>query len=319
MASVISLKGKKNIWGVKLENAPEGVVYIGRKMYMGGWRLEKSPFANPYTGNREEICQKYKEYITNNPKLMAMLSKLKGKTLACWCSPEQCHGDILRELIGNVDCGHVYVDHLPNRYDRKMGNGKWPIKVVSGVTCFNFNCSSGCRGIWKQLSPFYVKPKSFIEKMADGSRVKRRVTCIENLWQATKVESKYLRMDSGLPPPKKWWERRNKVWADPKAHRHVIPKEDRVNPNRAYSYWNGKYYPYSKARIRIYIYYYSRAVVKTEAYKKLADMVRRGHHIQILGPDGREFEDLEEELKNDDKPFGHELVLAALLKDEKVW
>jgi len=41
--------------------------------------------------------------------------------------------------------------------------------------------------------------------------------------------------------------------------------------------------------------------------------------VQILGPDGRSFSDLEAELKDTTKPFGHELVLAAMLRNERVW
>ena len=39
----------------------------------------------------------YKRDILNNPALYN-LDELKNKTLACWCSPEPCHGDILIEL-----------------------------------------------------------------------------------------------------------------------------------------------------------------------------------------------------------------------------
>lgn len=29
---------------------------------------------------------------------MKQLRELKGKTIACWCSPKKCHGDVLAEL-----------------------------------------------------------------------------------------------------------------------------------------------------------------------------------------------------------------------------
>lgn len=41
---------------------------------------------------------KYREYLTSDPELMALVPELRGKTLACWCAPEPCHGDILAEL-----------------------------------------------------------------------------------------------------------------------------------------------------------------------------------------------------------------------------
>jgi hypothetical protein len=113
MTKVVSLKGKKNIYGSELENAPEDLVYIGRRMppFMGGWNLKQSLFANPFKtdtvkgkfikrdGSLEEVCEKYKEYVLSKPELMDELKNLKGKTLACWCSPNKCHGDVLCELI----------------------------------------------------------------------------------------------------------------------------------------------------------------------------------------------------------------------------
>lgn len=317
ITSVVSLRGKKKEWGSSLENAPERVVYIGRRMTLGGWNLPQSPFANPFKtgkdGTSEEVCDKYRKYIAGKD-----ISELKGKILACWCSPNSCHGDVLRELLEGPLPGEVYVGRLPNRQDRRNGNGKWPVRKASdGVVCLNINCSSGSRSIWKNLSPFKVKPRPFYEALWNGKVVKREVTCIENLWQAIKVEDKYMMLD--CIPHKEWWARRDKVWSDPKPHRHVIPKKDRVDPEHAYCFWNNNYYSYADARRVVYISFYVDAVVQTEAYKKLADMVRRGHHIQILGPDGRDISSLRQELQDISRPFGHELILAALLRNEKVW
>lgn len=62
-----------------------------------------SPFGNPFKigrdGSREEVIQKYEEWIRNQPDLMAMLAELKGKTLGCFCKPKPCHGDVLVKLI----------------------------------------------------------------------------------------------------------------------------------------------------------------------------------------------------------------------------
>ena len=107
--NVINLKGKRDIYGPSLENAPE-LVYIGRNITMGGWKLKRSLFYNPFVVNkrsgltREEAIQKYDEYlrdkIQNDDKFKDSLKALKGKTLACWCYPNQCHGDILiREML----------------------------------------------------------------------------------------------------------------------------------------------------------------------------------------------------------------------------
>lgn len=86
-------------------------VYIGRRgiVFVDGERFPKkdSIWANPYKigkdGTREEVIKKYKKYIKkkleSDSELLARLSKLKGKTLGCWCKPEKCHGDVLVEII----------------------------------------------------------------------------------------------------------------------------------------------------------------------------------------------------------------------------
>jgi len=83
----------------------KGVVFIDKKRFPAN----SSNFANPYKigkdGNREEIMNKYRDYIIkrleNDKNLIEELISLKGKKLGCWCYPEICHGNILLELIDN--------------------------------------------------------------------------------------------------------------------------------------------------------------------------------------------------------------------------
>jgi len=68
-------------------------VYIGRP----------GPFGNPFEigkdGTREEVVEKYAEWVLTQPELLAIIkTELKGKVLGCWCAPQLCHGDILKEL-----------------------------------------------------------------------------------------------------------------------------------------------------------------------------------------------------------------------------
>lgn len=72
-------------------------VYIGRPSKWG------NPFEIGKDGNRQEVIEKYRQYLFKNPHLVKEAQKeLKGKTLACWCAPQACHGDILLE-IANQD------------------------------------------------------------------------------------------------------------------------------------------------------------------------------------------------------------------------
>lgn len=75
------------------QTAPSDAIYIGRG----------SPFGNPYIigkhGNRDEVCDKYMEYVKARPSLIRKIRKeLKGKDLVCFCSPKRCHGDLLLQI-----------------------------------------------------------------------------------------------------------------------------------------------------------------------------------------------------------------------------
>lgn len=63
----------------------------------------ESKWGNPFhigkDGTREEVIQKYRKWIVTQPILIASLEQLRGKKLGCVCKPENCHGDILVELI----------------------------------------------------------------------------------------------------------------------------------------------------------------------------------------------------------------------------
>jgi hypothetical protein len=80
---------------------PEGAVYIGRAERRR--RLKGSKWANPYRikqeSERAEAVAKYEhEHLPAHPELVAALPELRGKVLACWCSPKPCHGDVLVRL-----------------------------------------------------------------------------------------------------------------------------------------------------------------------------------------------------------------------------
>ena len=101
--SVISLKGKKEIYGPRLEkDVAEDIVYVGRSFKFKGWDLDESPYHNP----KLELAE-YEKYIINkldnDPELYESLISLKGKRLACWCvtktNTEQCHAVILKKII----------------------------------------------------------------------------------------------------------------------------------------------------------------------------------------------------------------------------
>lgn len=58
-----------------------------------------SPWGNPFVigkdGDRDEVIDKYEQHLRESPRLLDRLHELRGKTLACFCAPARCHGDIL--------------------------------------------------------------------------------------------------------------------------------------------------------------------------------------------------------------------------------
>jgi Domain of unknown function (DUF4326) len=79
---------------------PTNTIYVGRAMRF--LRLAGSKWANPFMvpldGSRDEVINKYRAWLLQQPDLMASLPELRGKDLACWCAPERCHAEVLREL-----------------------------------------------------------------------------------------------------------------------------------------------------------------------------------------------------------------------------
>lgn len=67
-------------------------VYIGRG----------SPWGNPFRigehGNRQQVIEKYEDWILTQPNLIARIPELMDKRLGCFCSPAACHGDVLVKL-----------------------------------------------------------------------------------------------------------------------------------------------------------------------------------------------------------------------------
>lgn len=69
---------------------------------------KKNTLAKFKTKSRKESIEKYREYILNNEELMNSLSELKDKKIACMCFPKSCHGDILAELVNNLDKNSIF-------------------------------------------------------------------------------------------------------------------------------------------------------------------------------------------------------------------
>lgn len=72
-------------------------VYIGRGSIWG------NPFKIGADGTREEVIEKYRQYLIENPELVIHTAQLKGKILGCFCTPLPCHGDILAKIANGEE------------------------------------------------------------------------------------------------------------------------------------------------------------------------------------------------------------------------
>jgi hypothetical protein len=86
----------------KKGNAPDNAVYIGRG----------SAWGNPYVigkdGDRAEVIEKYRvwayqKWVEDQGYGVDWLEPIKGKDLVCFCAPLACHGDVLLEMIREME------------------------------------------------------------------------------------------------------------------------------------------------------------------------------------------------------------------------
>lgn len=88
-------------------------VYIGRGSKWGNpfSHLDNTK-AQFKVATREEAVESYREWIQSQPELLRDLHELKGKTLACFCKPQSCHGDILAEMADALESVNEKTIHL---------------------------------------------------------------------------------------------------------------------------------------------------------------------------------------------------------------
>lgn len=68
-------------------------------------------FGNPYRigkdGSREEVIEKYRGHLKTSVAFGIInwsdLRRLKGKRLGCWCKPHACHGDVILEVMKEMN------------------------------------------------------------------------------------------------------------------------------------------------------------------------------------------------------------------------
>ena len=62
-----------------------------------------NPFEIGTHGTRAECCRRYAERFAGSSALQGQVEELRGKALACWCYPQQCHGETLLKALGQAE------------------------------------------------------------------------------------------------------------------------------------------------------------------------------------------------------------------------
>ena len=104
---------------IRIENKKD---YRGSGEYIGRPSVLGNPYKIGLDGNREQVIEKYRSWlrsqyrkgrehkqagmIDSRPALiydellrLVELSKQGDLVLICWCHPQRCHGDVIRDAI----------------------------------------------------------------------------------------------------------------------------------------------------------------------------------------------------------------------------
>ena len=170
------------------------------------------------------------------------------------------------------------------------------------------------RGPYKDLSPFYLGPYSWLEHTW---REHRTITCqrFENLWQYSKVYPEHVLPNADYPS-EPYYEWRYNGFSKHRAERYPMGK----GAKPLYLLWKGIRYSYIAAREVLYIPVYSELVLKTKSYSMLYTMVLRMENIALRDFDGYDHISkgmtFEQVVMNPKKSMGHAFIIYGLLTGE---
>ena len=96
-------EGEPRVLNRKHDFIPADAVYVGRPSKWGNpFSHVEGTLAQFLTDSRQESILNYRDWIQSQPILLEQAKKeLRGKDLVCWCSPEDCHAEILLEIANS--------------------------------------------------------------------------------------------------------------------------------------------------------------------------------------------------------------------------
>lgn len=226
--------------------------------------------------------------------------------------------------------GAIRVLKIYNRFNKHVlpEMKKWPVVIAAdGVPYDRYNVCKNTK--YQDLSPMILGPVYTGTPQSETREL--YAYNIEDGWQCSKVWR--FHEEQGMQYWKEW-SRRGRFSRE--ARRHRIP----AKPNQGghatnkniplYSLYEGQKMSYLEARKKMYMPWYEELVVHTNAYKDLLNKHLSGVNLLLLEYDGLhrdKAEDnvdlteqkLKELIDDESRPFGHGLVLAAMLLGYPVW
>jgi hypothetical protein len=164
----LNKKGYKSLqeW---LDESPNNV-YIGRGERIKG--ANKSKWCNPFavaTHGREGALRLFEKRLLTTPDLFNSLDELKGKNLACWCAPLDCHGHILEKYA-----------NMTQKEREEKRNAFLPVETKTDVKAV----ASGKDDIWQKKLKQMAKDKE--KREADQKKQEEQYEVQEKAKQEAK-------------------------------------------------------------------------------------------------------------------------------------
>ena len=183
----------------------------------------------------------------------------------------------------------------------KQGVNKGIDKDIPEIPLINTTSSS--KNWSKEFSPFFLTNIPIY----NGIKAKN----MENAWQFSKLYPEHA--DKEGNPTERYFKWAEKGWNSKYAERYPMGRKRPLC-----SIWDGKKLTYLEARKKIYIPLYAKAVVKTDAYKRLKTMYDSGEDFILWDVDGYDYLSLnmtyEEVANNERLKMGHAFVIGMLLE-----
>jgi len=96
-----------------------GAVYVGRPSEFG------NPFVVGRDGSRAEVIRHYVAWLHDHPDIVERARReLAGKDLICWCAPEACHAEILRDLALGLPLPSLPQTDQPDLFDNRSRSSR---------------------------------------------------------------------------------------------------------------------------------------------------------------------------------------------------